>query len=141
MGRFAADVEGFANLAREAQVLILHDALEDTLDLAQRRQQSMARGATSVKPGAIPVDTGYLAATIASDLNGAGAFATDQVGPTFDLTIRGMDIGDVAHFAWTAEYAMAINFGHGTYPGAHWVETAAAFWPENVAKAAARHKV
>lgn len=141
MGSFAAQVKDFADRSKEAQRLILQDALEDVLDKAQTRAQSMARGAPGPTQGAIPVDTGHLAATIASDLNGMGRFGIDQTGPTFELTIAQMDAGDVAHFAWTSAYALATNYGHGTYPGAHWVDLAAAHWPAAVAAAAERHKV
>lgn len=141
MGSFSASVKDFAERSKEAQELILRDALEDVLDKAQTRAQSMARGAPGPTQGAIPVDTGHLAATTASDLNGGGNFSVDETGPTFDLTIAQMGAGDTAHFAWTAVYAMATNYGHGTYPGAHWVDLAAAHWPAAVAAAAERHKV
>lgn len=118
----------------------MQQSVQDVLEKASTRQQSMARGAGGVVRGAIPVDTGHLANTMASDLNGSGTFATDQIGPQFEMTITQMEPGDVAHFAWTAEYAMAIELGHGTYPGAHFVGVAAAQWAAIVAANAEKFK-
>lgn len=137
---FAAQVKDFADRTKENMELVLRESTADVLELMQETQQSKARGAATVVYGKIPVDTGHLVNTIASDLNGSGAFGVDQVGPSFAMTIAGMESGDVAHFAWTAKYAMAINYGHGSYPGAHWVEHGAANWQRIVAANAEKYR-
>lgn len=137
---FAASVKDWAERTKAAQKEVMQQSLQDVLEAASTTQQSMARGATGVKVGAIPVDTGHLAATFTSELNGSGSFSTDQTGAGYALTIEQMEPGDTAHFAWTAEYAMAIELGHGTYPGAHFVGVAAAQWPAIVAANAEKLK-
>ena len=137
---FAAQIADWGERTKENQSLVLRESVQDVMEQAQKSQQSMVRGATGVKYGAIPVDTGFLQNTIASDLNGSGDFVVDAAGTDFELTIAGMESGDTAHFAWTAVYARAVNYGHGTYPGAHWVEAAAAQWRSIVAKNAKRFR-
>jgi hypothetical protein len=84
------------------------------------------------------VDTGHLRNSLASGLN--GSFGPE--GPeSYELIIQNMELGDSAQFAWTAEYALAVELGHGTYPGAHFVGVNAARWPEIVTSWANRLKV
>lgn len=137
-GRFAADINAFVNMTVEAMRKTLQDSVQDVLDKAQTPQVSMARGATSVIPGQIPVDNSELRNSLVSGLNGAfGAPAPNS----YELVIRDMDLGDIAQFAWTAPHAYRIEVGWSTYPGAHFVGRNAAQWPEIVEANAAKYRV
>ena len=80
--------------------------------------------------GDIPVETGRLARSKEIAVNGVPSddglptvTASDQVGVT-----------------WGAHYAAAVHFGSANRKGAHWLDKAAADWPEQVAAAAAKAK-
>lgn len=140
MSSFSASVADFVKRAKEAQDAIYRDSVQDVIADAQ-----LDRG----NGGRMPVDTGYLRNTMASDLNGAGMFATDQKNE-ISLTLVEMGAGDIAHFAWTADYAMRQELGFvgddslgRTYEqgGNYFVTGAAARWAEFVAINAEKHKV
>ena len=156
--KFSAAVKDFARRTKENMELVMRHSIEDVLEQAQQSQQSMARfykdgsyGPHFVEQGKIPVDVGFLINSTASSLNGTGNFDVvkpadeNDVGsptePTFEMTIAEMKSGMTAQFAWTAVYAKAVNYGHGTYPGAHWVDVNAAKWPAIVEKNAEKFSV
>lgn len=122
---FSASVKDWAQRTKAAQEAVMRSSIEDVIDVASAM---------------VPVDTGHLKNTLASDLNGAGEFAIDaQSGVA--VTIENMVPGDTLHIAWTAAYAQRINSGFvgedrlgRTYEqaGVHFVERAAANWPEIV---------
>ena len=92
--------------------------------------------------GQIPRDTGFLAASLVSEVHGGGA--NQQKGEQgYVMAISGMKAESVATFVWTAEYAAAVHFGvSGTKrKGLFWLEVATAQWPARVALAARRAKI
>lgn len=134
---FTAQVSDWVNRSEEKMRTIMQASVQDVMSAAQEPGVSLARGAATVTQGAVPVDTGFLRNSLISGLNGAfGPESPDS----YILTIAGMDLGDTARFAWTAPYAAAIEYGHGTYPGAHFVGLNAARWEEIVAANAQRLK-
>lgn len=137
MKTFAASVADWAARTKAAQLQVMRDSVADVIEDANLPK---AQG------GRMPVDTGNLRNTIASGLNG-------DLGPptsaAIELTIAQMEVGDVAQFAWTAEYAMRQELGFigedalgRTYnqEGNHFVGTAAAKWPAIVAANAEKNK-
>ena len=137
---FAASVRDWANRTKAAQDDVLRSSVEDVMALASATQESWRTRTGPAQQGLIPVDTGHLRNTIASELNGGGEFAIDAKNDV-SLTINAMEAGDVLHVAWTAEYARRINSGFsGTdsagraynQPGVHFVERAADSWPDIV---------
>lgn len=137
---FAASVRDWADRTKAAQDDVLRSSVEDVMALASASQESYRTRSGPAQQGLIPVDTGHLRNTVASELNGGGAFATDQKNDV-TLTINQMSAGDYLHVAWTAEYARRINSGFvgtdsagRTYnqPGVHFVERAADNWDEIV---------
>lgn len=134
---FTAQVSSFVQKSEEKMRKVMQASVQDVLDGAQTAAMSLARGASTVTQGAIPVDTGFLRNSLISGLNGTfGAEAPDS----YTMTIAGMDLGDTARFAWTAPYAAAIEYGFDTYPGAHFVGVNAARWQDIVAVHAMRLK-
>lgn len=125
---FTLQVEQFAGKTVEQMRNVLRNSVQDVLETAQRPK---AQG------GRMPVDTGFLRNSLASGLN--GAFGPPDAN-SYTLTVAGMDLGDVARFAWTAEYAIHQELGTSKFPGNHFVGSAAAQWEKFVAANAARTK-
>lgn len=117
--RWATKVERIADA-------IVKQATNDLIVRASRTAPGTSRGGT-IRPGFVPRDTGFLAASLQSSLNGSTALT----GETSYLFVVGrMEAGDVADFGWTAEYARAVH-----YRGWLWVDDAAHAWPGIVAAA------
>ena len=130
MKSFAAQLKDIAGLVKEDMIDVAQGATEDVVfDM----QQPVAKG------GRLPVVTANLRNSLASGLNGSfGPEGADS----YVLVISRMDIGDVARFAYTAEYARRVNSGFsGTdslgrkyeQEGRHFVTAAAAKFPDYVA--------
>lgn len=125
---------------------ILDGYLDDLRDVARQSIQEVVRTAQTPrdKGGRLPVDTGNLRNSLASGLNGAfGSPGEDS----YVLAITALRLGDVARFAWTAEYARRIELGFtGTdslgrsynQGGAGFVSGAAMTWQQVVSKNALR---
>jgi hypothetical protein len=137
MKSFAASVADWANRTKAAQLSVMRDSVADVIEDA---------GLPKAQGGRMPVDTGNLRNTVASGLN--GEFGPDD-SSNIELTINEMEPGDVARFAWTAEYAMRMELGFvgtdalgRTYEqdGNHFVGGAAAKWEQIVAVNAEKHK-
>lgn len=125
---FTASVQAFADKTAARMRDVMRESVQDMMDIAQTPK---AQG------GRMPVDTGFLRNSVASGLNGAFGPA----GPdSYELTIAGMDLGDVARFAWTADYAIHQELGTSKMAGNHFVGSAAAQWPQIVERNAARVK-
>jgi hypothetical protein len=140
-GSFAADLSSWSDKAKRNMLNIAKTSIQDVIDDAQTPK---------AKGGRMPVQTGFLRNSIASGLNGV-TFPTrprpqgqERLGdpdPTsYTLTIGQLDLGDVARFAWTAEYAIFQELGTSAFAGNHFVGVAAAKWPQFVEANARRIK-
>lgn len=128
MKSFAASLDAFADKTVAQMKAVMQESVQEVVATAQTPK---AQG------GRMPVDTGNLRNSLASGVNGAfGAPAPES----YELTIAGMEIGDVARFAWTANYAMYQELGTSKMHGNHFVGAAAAEWPQIVERNAARVK-
>lgn len=111
---FTADLERFRDKTRDQMRRVFQQSVGDVMDAAQQ---------------AVPVDTGFLRASLASEVNGAQL----AEGPdSYTLAIAATDLGDVARFAWTAEYARHVEFGTSRMSARPFVGPAAARWPQIV---------
>ena len=128
MKSFAASLDAFANKTVAQMKAVMQESVQDVVAIAQSPK---AQG------GRMPVDTGNLRNSLASGLNGTFGPAGPE---SYELTIAGMEIGDVARFAWTAEYAIYQELGTSKMHGNHFVGSAAAEWPSIVEANAARVK-
>lgn len=137
MKTFAASVADWAAKTKAAQLQVMRDSVADVIEDA---------GLPKAQGGRMPVDTGNLRNTIASGLNGDLGLPNSA---SVELTIAQMEAGDVARFAWTAEYAMRQELGFvgedalgRTYnqEGSHFVGGAAAKWPAIVAANVEKNK-
>jgi HK97 gp10 family phage protein len=119
-GTFAADLQKFGAKVQRRALDVARESIQDVIDDAQTPK---------AKGGRMPVDTGFLRNSLASGLNGSFGPPSEN---SYTLTIGELDLGDVARFAWTAEYAIFQELGTSKQPGNHFVRVAAAKWPQFV---------
>jgi hypothetical protein len=132
---FSASVSAFAGKTKGQMREVFVESVQDVVEIAQ---------APKAKGGRMPVDTGNLRNSLASGLNGSfGNVGADS----YSVTLTGLELGDIARFAWTAPYARRMEMGFSgsdalgrTYEqsGNFYVGSAAAQWPQIVAKWAGR---
>lgn len=125
---FTILVEKFTGQTKQRMQNVLRNSLQDVLETAQLPK---AQG------GRMPVDTGFLRNSLASGLN--GAFGPPDAN-SYTLTVAGMALGDIARFAWTADYALHQELGTSKFPGNHFVGAAAAQWEKFVAENSAKSR-
>lgn len=134
---FAADLAAFRDKTKAQMQAVLSASVQDVLEEAQK---PVAQG------GRMPVDTGFLRNSLVCELNGSqiGTGAT-----SYTLAAAGMEPGDIARFGWTAAYSLRVELGFVgedslgrtfNQQGRHFVEGAAAQWPQIVAKNIGRLK-
>jgi hypothetical protein len=119
-GSFSADLQRFSKRVQARALDVARESIQDVIDDAQTPK---------AKGGRMPVDTGFLRNSLASGLNGSFGPPDEN---SYTLTIGQLDLGDVARFAWTAEYAIFQELGTSAFAGNHFVGVAAAKWPQFV---------
>jgi hypothetical protein len=119
-GTFAADLQRFGAKVQRRALDVARESIQDVIDDAQTPKD---------KGGRMPVRTGFLRNSLASGLNGSFGPPDEN---SYILTIGQLDLGDVARFAWTAEYAIFQELGTSAFAGNHFVGVAAAKWPQFV---------
>jgi hypothetical protein len=127
-GSFSADLQRFNAKVQRRALDVARESIQDVIDDAQTPK---------AKGGRMPVDTGFLRNSLASGLNGSFGAPDEN---SYTLTIGQLDLGDVARFAWTAEYAIFQELGTSSFAGNHFVGVAAAKWPQFVEANARRIK-
>lgn len=126
----------------------MSESIQDVMDIAQT---PVANG------GRMPVDDGHLINSVVTELNGSqigrasdsadkgGAGSTANIA----LLVTEMKIGDMARIGWSAAHAMRQHEGFVgedslgrtfNQEGKHWVDAAAAQWPQIIARNAGRLK-
>lgn len=144
---FAAAFAIFRDKTKAQMQAVLAESVQDVMDIAQT---PVANG------GRMPVDTGALINSVATELNGrqlGTAGKEDKSGAqsatNIALLVTEMQPGDVATIAWTAAHALAQHEGRviekadGTsvsLEGKRWVDGAAAQWPQIVERNVKRLK-
>jgi len=126
-----ANLDAWARKTQRRADLITKQATQDTIEMASRTAPGKNRGGT-VTLGFVPRDTGVLAGSLQSSLNGSTALKGED---SYTMIVAGMEGGDTATFGWTAEYARAVH-----YRGWLWRDNAADKWPQTVARAIAKAK-
>lgn len=103
-GHLAADIEDFVAVSEKRMIAIARASIQDVINNAQT---AVAKG------GRMRVKTGFLRASGQSSLNGmpSGPARGEPTGSydwnasTITVTLGNMQIGNVFHFGWTANYA------------------------------------
>lgn len=120
--KFTADVNRFAQLSADKMLRVARQSIDDVVRDAQT---PVAKG------GSMPVDTGFLRNSLVSSLNGGAATPGAD---SYTFTIAGLQIGDIANFAWTAKYAIPRHYMVGVGQGGGlWRDKAAQKWQTFVA--------
>lgn len=128
----AADIGKWATKTKERMDIVTKQATNDLVKQASRTAPSTIRGGT-IMPGFVPRDTGFLAASLTSSLNGGTAISGVD---SYRFVTVNMEAGDTAVFGWTAEYARVQH-----YKGWLWVSIAANNWRQIVKEAVAKAKL
>lgn len=102
-----------------------------TQDVIADAQVPVAKG------GRMPVDTGFLRNSLQSSLAGSTSLSG---GESYVMIAAQMEVGDVAEFGWTADYARHVEYGARGRPGRFFAGGAARKWPEIVAANVAKAK-
>lgn len=95
--------------------------------------------------GTIPRDTGMLAASLQSEIQGSGSLQAEGE-DSYVMVVGAMEAGDVVRFSWgtaggdRVSYAYHVHYGANGVPGTFWIDVAAGKWPEYVASAVSRAK-
>lgn len=134
---FSASVRAFTGKTKKEMRDVFVESVQDVVEIAQTPK---------AKGGRMPVVSSFLRNSLASGLNGS---FTNEGAESYAVTLLGLELGDIARFAWTAPYAHRVHSGFSgtdslgrTYEqaGAFFVDGAAAQWPQIVEKWAAKVK-
>lgn len=112
-----ANLGAWADKTEDRMRRVVQQSIQEVIEIAQI---PVPQG------GAMPVDTEFLRDSLASDLNGAQV----AKGPDSHIfAIAGFDLGDVARFGWTADYARPRHYMVGVgQGGGMWRDIAATQW-------------
>ena len=92
------------------------------------------------KGGKMPVDTGFLRASLCADTSGMPSVG----GVPLEVALLKVEIGDTVYAGWTAEYAMRMEYGFSgpdslgrvySQAGYGFLRSAVQNWPQHVAAA------
>ena len=137
MTSFTAQIENWTRKAERNAEKVIASAAQDVFADMSERQPSISETGT-FEIGKVPVDTGFLINSLFASLNG---FPAGQGQTAYVAAVAGFELGDTITFAFTAEYAPAIEYGTVNMPGRFMVREAlngGGGWQARVNKAAAR---
>lgn len=150
---FAAEIERWAEKTEAQLTAIFRQSAQDVIEVMQEVGPSKANP-DSTGTGRMPVDTGFLRASLVVVLNGdlppadrkaprrrkksEGPIPWDVSAAT--LVINQANIGDRVSAGFTANYANLVNYGSSNFPGYHFVEYASGQWQQIVRRNVERAK-
>lgn len=125
--KFTAQLSQFRNKTVAQMEKIVRASVQDVLEGAQTTARGISVGGTYI-PGRIPVASGDLVNSLVSRVGGTGA-----TGPASYVTaIAGYELGEFMRFEWNMVYALPIEVGFKSYPGANFVGINAAKFSDHV---------
>lgn len=131
-----AKVTKWASATRERMVAVRNEAAQR---LVEEMQTPVGEG------GNMPVDTGFLRASLVGTANAAVPVTYNPGGSIhtwspeeFALSLLAWDLNTSFHATYTANYAAAVNYGARGHPGRQFVGLAVQRWPQIVADVAAQ---
>ena len=117
---FSAQVRNWSEKAKRNARLVIADAAQGVFaDMSQPQPSIKETGTFEV--GKVPVDEGILIGSLFATLNGA---TTGQGQTAYIGALAGFEIGDTVQFAFSAEYALPIEYGTDDFPGRFMVREA-----------------
>lgn len=147
--QFAADIERWAEKTEAQLRAVFRMSAQDVIEVMQEVGPSKTNPA-STGTGRMPVDTGFLRASVKVQLNADpppanvdnpnpnGRYSYNPAAAT--LVINQARIGDRVTCGVTASYANVANYGSSKFTGYHFVEYAAGQWQQIVRRNAERAK-
>jgi hypothetical protein len=135
---FASTVSQWVAESQRRMEVVFHEA---TQDLIEEMQTPVGDG------GNMPIDTGFLRASIRVTLDGLvpGTLSrpSDTATYTYNpavavLAIVSAQLGDTIYASYTANYARVVHYGSSTRQGRQWITMAAQRWPQIVTAACNR---
>lgn len=85
----------------------------------------------------VPVDTGFLRASLRASTTAMPELSATDAAPTSGgdilLVIKGLDEGDILYLGYTANYGAYVHYGANGRPGRPWVAMVAQRWQQIVA--------
>lgn len=139
--QFAADIERWAEATEAKLRAVFRMSAQDVIEVMQEVGPSKTNPA-STGTGRMPVDTGFLRASLKVQLNADpppanvanpnpdGRFSFNPAAAT--LVINQAEIGDRVTAGFTANYAREVDLGTSKFPGYHFVEYASGQWQQIV---------
>lgn len=129
MATFSATIGDWAKRVQGAEEAVFREATQELV---------------SELNSLVPVDTGFLRASLRASTSAMPVMSLDNPGGTHtidagsvELVIAGSDIGDTIYLGYTARYGAHVHYGAKGRPGRPWVMMAAQRWPQIVASKAA----
>lgn len=147
--QFAADIERWAEATEAKLRAVFRMSAQDVIEVMQEVGPSKTNPA-STGTGRMPVDTGFLRASLKVQLNADpppanvanpnpdGRFSFNPAAAT--LVINQAEIGDRVTAGFTANYARAVDLGTSKFAGYHFVEYASGQWQQIVRRNVERAK-
>lgn len=134
---FAAQVDAWVAKTKERTEAVFKESAQRVLAEAQK---PVGAG------GNMPVDTGFLRASLQATINAPVAAVTFRTeGQQYDaasvaLVIAGAQLGDTIYGVYTANYARYVEYGSRGRAGRGFVRLAAQQWPQIVSQVVAEAK-
>lgn len=132
---FAAQVDAFIAKSKKRATAVFRESTERVIEEMQR---PVGAG------GNMPVDTGFLRASLQASTTAMPALTRDNPGAAapydgaeVSLVIAGADLGETIYAGYTAKYAGHVNYGARGRQPRQFVGRAAQKWPAIVDQVAA----
>jgi hypothetical protein len=129
---FAATVGAWAKAVPEAVEIVFKEAAQEVI---------------SQLNALVPVDTGFLRASLRASTTAMPVLSLANPGGTFTadageivLVIAGAEIGDTIYLGYTANYGAFVHYGSNGRPGRPWVDMVSQRWAQIVQQKAAEVK-
>lgn len=129
---FSAQIEAWAHKVEGAIEAVFRESVQELVSQMQ---------------ALVPVDTGFLKASLRASTSAMPALSLNNPGGTFtpdngqiELVIMAADVGDTIYLGYTAKYGAYVHYGSGGRPPRPWVDLVAQRWSSIVADRASELK-
>lgn len=118
---FEAQIRGWSEKALRNAGLVTASAAQEVFKDMSQRQPSVKETGGSFEIGKVPVDEGVLINSLFTSVNGS---PTGSGPDSYVASLAGFDFGDSITFAFSAEYALPIEYGTQKFSGRFMVREA-----------------
>lgn len=122
---FSAQIEAWAHEVEGAIEAVFRESVQELVSQMQ---------------ALVPVDTGFLKASLRASTTAMPALSLNNPGGTFtpdngqiELVIMAADVGETIYLGYTAKYGAYVHYGAGGRPPRPWVDMVAQRWASIVA--------